>query len=49
MNDEARQGKERKALLPEEQHAAPIISAVKAVSEQVGRSMAATADHEVVQ
>ena len=38
MNNEA-----RKALLPEEQRAAPIISAVKAVSEQVGRSMAQVA------
>jgi aryl-alcohol dehydrogenase-like predicted oxidoreductase len=34
MNNE-----ERKALLPEKQRAAPIISALKSVSEQVGRSM----------
>src|SRR5882724_2729983 len=32
-----------KGFLPEEQRAAPIISAVKAVSEQVGRSMAQVA------
>jgi aryl-alcohol dehydrogenase-like predicted oxidoreductase len=32
-----------KAFLPEEQRAVPIISAVKAVSEQVGRSMAQVA------
>src|SRR6202790_2432531 len=38
MNDEA-----RKALLPEEQRAAPIISALKSISEQVGRSMAQVA------
>jgi len=38
MNNEA-----RKALLPEEQRAAPIISALKSVSEQVGRSMAQVA------
>jgi aryl-alcohol dehydrogenase-like predicted oxidoreductase len=38
MNDEA-----RKALLPEEQRAAPIISALKSVSEQAGRSMAQVA------
>src|SRR5713226_263319 len=38
MNDEA-----RKALLPEEQRAVPIISALKSVSEQAGRSMAQVA------
>jgi aryl-alcohol dehydrogenase-like predicted oxidoreductase len=38
MNDEA-----RKALLPEEKRAAPIISALKSVSEQAGRSMAQVA------
>ena len=38
MNDEA-----RKAFLPEEQRAAPIISALKSVSEQTGRSMAQVA------
>ena len=38
MNNEA-----RKALLPEEQRAAPIISALKSVSEQAGRSMAQVA------
>src|ERR1700686_177023 len=38
MNNEA-----RKALLPEEHRAAPIISAVKAVSQQTGRSMAQVA------
>jgi aryl-alcohol dehydrogenase-like predicted oxidoreductase len=32
-----------KAFLPEEQHAAPIISAVKSVAEQTGRSMAQVA------
>jgi len=32
-----------KAFLPEEQRAAPIISAVKSVSKQVGRSMAQVA------
>jgi aryl-alcohol dehydrogenase-like predicted oxidoreductase len=32
-----------KEFLPEEQHAAPIISAVKSVSEQAGRSMAQVA------
>src|ERR1700688_2978460 len=38
MNNEA-----RKALLPEEQRAAPIISALKSVSGQAGRSMAQVA------
>jgi aryl-alcohol dehydrogenase-like predicted oxidoreductase len=38
MNNEA-----RKALLPEERRAAPIISALKSVSEQTGRSMAQVA------
>ena len=38
MNNEA-----RKAFLPEEHRAAPIISALKSVSEQVGRSMAQVA------
>jgi aryl-alcohol dehydrogenase-like predicted oxidoreductase len=38
MNNET-----RKALLPEEQRATPIISALKSVSEQVGRSMAQVA------
>ncbi len=38
MNDEA-----RKALLPEEKRAAPIISALKSVSEQAGHSMAQVA------
>ena len=38
MNNEA-----RKAFLPEEKRAARIISALKAVSEQVGRSMAQVA------
>jgi aryl-alcohol dehydrogenase-like predicted oxidoreductase len=32
-----------KGFLPEEQHATRIISAVKVVSEQVGRSMAQVA------
>jgi aryl-alcohol dehydrogenase-like predicted oxidoreductase len=32
-----------KAFLPEERRAAPIISAVKSVAEQVGRSMAQVA------
>jgi aryl-alcohol dehydrogenase-like predicted oxidoreductase len=34
---------ERKEFLPKEQHAAPIISAVKAVSKQTGRGMAQVA------
>jgi aryl-alcohol dehydrogenase-like predicted oxidoreductase len=38
MNNEA-----RKAFLPEEHRAAPIISALKSVSEQVGRTMAQVA------
>ncbi len=38
MNNEA-----RKAFLPEEHRATPIISALKSVSEQVGRSMAQVA------
>jgi len=38
MNNEA-----RKAFLPEEHRAAPIISALKSVSEQVGRTMARVA------
>jgi aryl-alcohol dehydrogenase-like predicted oxidoreductase len=42
--DGARMSNEaRKALLPEKQRAAPIISAVKSVSEQAGRSMAQVA------
>jgi aryl-alcohol dehydrogenase-like predicted oxidoreductase len=42
--DGARMSNEvRKSLLPEEQRAAPIISALKSVSEQAGRSMAQVA------